>query len=72
MPYFLCPDCDPIYLKALQLSQYTVQYIQASNKHLQNKQRIIENAFLDFEAEEEELDFQIARLKARVKGLRRE
>jgi hypothetical protein len=56
-------DCDRLLLKALQLAQFSVQYILGSNKLLESKQKTIQKALKTFQEEEEVLDIKLSKLR---------
>lgn len=59
-------------LRALQLSQFSAQYLLASKKMLEEKKHTIHEALKTFQEEEDVLDIKIAKLKARRKAMNRE
>ena len=56
-------DCDPRLLKALNLAQFTAQYLLSSKKVMDEKKKIIQNALKTFQSEEDILDLKITKLR---------
>eukprot|EP00981_Chlorochromonas_danica_P012499 scaffold5082_cov195-Ochromonas_danica.AAC.10 len=56
-------DCDPLLLKAMQLTQFSTQYLLSSKKALQEKRHLVSKALDTFQQEEDLLDMKIAKLK---------
>jgi hypothetical protein len=65
-------DIDPIFEKSVILAQLSTQYLLSCENLLHNRTKVIKKAINAFNNEEEELDFQISKYKAREKALRRE
>lgn len=54
---------DPRLLRALQLSQFSVQYLLSSQKVMKEKENTIRSAVHTFQQEEDLLDVKIAKMK---------
>lgn len=65
-------DIDPQLYKALQIAQYSSQYLLSSRKVMKEKEAVLKMALKTFQEEEELLDLKLAKLRARDKALRRE
>ena len=59
-------------LKAITSAQLSVQYLLACNTTLKNRKKIISKALNTFDCEEEALDLELARLRARERAMARE
>ncbi len=60
----LMEDVDPRFHHTFQLAQFSVQYLLSCQQLLTKRTQLIENALQTFDAEEIELDFQIAKLRS--------
>ena len=65
-------DVDNRLRTSLHLAQLSAQYILACHEILSDKQSIISNALKTFDKEEEYLDLEITKLKAKIRAQRRE
>jgi hypothetical protein len=59
----LCTDIDPKLHKALQLQQYSAQYLLSCHSLLRDKERVVRTALRTFEDEERLLDLKIAKMR---------
>ena len=69
---FSAEDVDSKLLHAVQLSQFSAQYLNASADLLRGKEKLLSSAVRTFRDEEDKLDLEIAKMKARNKSLLRE
>jgi hypothetical protein len=65
-------DVDHKLLKTLQLSQYSVQYLLSCQKEMRNNKDVIKSALKVFHDEEALVDIKLAKLRSRLKALKRE
>eukprot|EP01034_Spumella_vulgaris_P024694 gene24694-31068_t len=65
-------DIDPKLHKALQLQQYSAQYLLSCHSLLKGKEKVVHTALRTFDEEERLLDLKIAKMRAREKALERE
>ncbi len=65
-------EADPALLNAVGLQQLCLQYIRRCNSHLHDRAGLIETTLCAFTDEEQHLDLQIGRLKARNRAYARE
>lgn len=65
-------DVDSEFYPAVQISQYITQYLLGCRKLLSDREVTISAALKEFDEEEEHLDIQLAKMRAREKALRRE
>jgi hypothetical protein len=54
---------DPRFHQTLQMAQYSIQYLVGCQNLLTQRAELIENALKVFQTEEDDLDFQIAKMK---------
>jgi hypothetical protein len=59
----VCADIDPKLHKALQLQQYSAQYLLSCHSLLRDKEKIVRTALRTFEDEERMLDLKIAKMR---------
>lgn len=57
-------DVDPKLYKAIQLAQYTSQYLISSRKVMKDRESILKKALDSFEEEEEALDLKLSKLRS--------
>ena len=55
---------DPKLLRAMQLQQYSAQYLLSCHCLLQSKERVVRTALHTFASEEQLLDLKIAKLRS--------
>lgn len=65
-------DVDPRLYHAMQLAQYSTQYLLGCRTLLNQRETVIEQATKCFEKEEADLDMQISKMRARNSALMRE
>ncbi len=61
--HMVCADIDPKLHKALQLQQYSAQYLLSCHSLLRDKEKIVRTALRTFEDEERMLDLKIAKMR---------